>query len=163
MASADLAAFRVRQVVDYGYVDDDRNTDNAWVETKVCLFHCNNPDEQGVLDHIRAYEDSGVPANAGDVKWHTLGFAATGEVTNLDVIWTSHRDWIRDVGEKLLGSDNFKFMMKDSVGKFVTRAGVLDSLAPEKPVIKSAAGKQAYPNMQLACCAPVVRFSLAVS
>ena len=23
-----------------GYVDDPRNTDNAWIETSACLFHC---------------------------------------------------------------------------------------------------------------------------
>ena len=34
-----------------GYVDDPRNTDNAWIETTAVHFHCN--DEQAAEREVR--------------------------------------------------------------------------------------------------------------
>mmetsp|Transcript_27665 Transcript_27665/g.84338 ORF Transcript_27665/g.84338 Transcript_27665/m.84338 type:complete len:274 (-) Transcript_27665:617-1438(-) len=48
-----------------GYVDDPRNTDNAWMETVAMHFHC--PDELGEMLTLAAGDD------ACDVKWLEVG------------------------------------------------------------------------------------------
>lgn len=67
-----------------GYVDDPRNTDNAWIETSVVNFHDKNGDG---LSHI--------PLTAGDdacrVKWLSID-------RPLD-LYASHVDFVRKVCE----------------------------------------------------------------
>lgn len=47
-----------------GYVDDPRNTDNAWMETVVYNFH----DSDGILDNA----DFKAGDDAAEVKWITV-------------------------------------------------------------------------------------------
>ncbi|KAK7049779.1 NUDIX domain [Halocaridina rubra] len=69
-----------------GYVDDPRNTDNAWMETVAYNFHELN--ENGVLHQLqlRAGDD------AQAVKWQDIS-------GDLD-LYASHRDFIQKVAEK---------------------------------------------------------------
>jgi ADP-ribose pyrophosphatase YjhB (NUDIX family) len=53
--------FSSGQVVYRGYVDDPRNTDNAWMETTAFHFHCDA--EMGALLPLHAGDD------AADVTW----------------------------------------------------------------------------------------------
>ncbi|KAM6441083.1 ADP-ribose pyrophosphatase, mitochondrial isoform 2-T2 [Liasis olivaceus] len=68
-----------------GYVDDPRNTDNAWMETEAVNYH----DESGeAMDnlHLEAGDD------AGKVKWVDIGEKLT--------LYASHSDFVRLVAEK---------------------------------------------------------------
>ncbi|XP_044285329.1 ADP-ribose pyrophosphatase, mitochondrial isoform X2 [Varanus komodoensis] len=72
-------------VVYKGYVDDPRNTDNAWMETEAVNYH----DESGeVMDnlHLEAGDD------AGKVKWI--------DISEKLKLYASHVDFIRLVAEK---------------------------------------------------------------
>ncbi|XP_063165920.1 ADP-ribose pyrophosphatase, mitochondrial isoform X2 [Candoia aspera] len=68
-----------------GYVDDPRNTDNAWMETEAVNYH----DESGeAMDnlHLEAGDD------AGKVKWVDVSEKLT--------LYASHSDFVRLVTEK---------------------------------------------------------------
>nr|XP_056711555.1 ADP-ribose pyrophosphatase, mitochondrial [Euleptes europaea] len=72
-------------VVYKGYVDDPRNTDNAWMETEAVNYH----DESGeTMDnlHLEAGDD------AGKVKWVDIGEKLK--------LYASHADFVRMVAEK---------------------------------------------------------------
>jgi ADP-ribose pyrophosphatase len=75
--------FSSGQVVYRGYVDDPRNTDNAWMETTAFHFHCS--DELGKL----------LPLNAGDdaskVKW----LSVDGEDAQDLTLYANHGVFIR--------------------------------------------------------------------
>ena len=84
--------FSSGQVVYRGYVDDPRNTDNAWMETTAFHFHCDA--EMGAL----------LPLHAGD---------DAAEVTWLDVddanelyfnLYASHKQWVDKVAATLKAS-----------------------------------------------------------
>ena len=68
-----------------GYVDDPRNTDNAWMETCALHFHCS--DELGALLPLEAGDD------AVGVKWVTI----TPDLK----LYASHRDWVHTVEAKM--------------------------------------------------------------
>jgi ADP-ribose pyrophosphatase len=81
--------FSSGQIVYRGYVDDPRNTDNAWMETTAFHFHCDA--EMGAL----------LPLHAGD---------DAAEVTWLDVdeaderyagLYASHKEWVDKVAATL--------------------------------------------------------------
>uniref|UniRef100_A0A7E4VEJ4 Nudix hydrolase domain-containing protein n=1 Tax=Panagrellus redivivus TaxID=6233 RepID=A0A7E4VEJ4_PANRE len=63
-----------------GYVDDPRNTDNAWMETSVVNFH----DREGVLEHVEF--KAGDDATA--VRWVTLNRQKP------ENLYASHEDFI---------------------------------------------------------------------
>lgn len=63
-----------------GYVDDPRNTDNAWIETVVVNFHDNNGDIM-----------SRVPLQAGDDAESVRWLAIEGKLE----LYASHYDFIR--------------------------------------------------------------------
>lgn len=65
-----------------GYVDDPRNTDNAWMETVVMHFHCDN--EMGELLNLHAGDD------AADVCWMDVD-ESNKMYANL---YASHKDFI---------------------------------------------------------------------
>ncbi|XP_028599721.2 ADP-ribose pyrophosphatase, mitochondrial isoform X1 [Podarcis muralis] len=72
-------------VVYKGYVDDPRNTDNAWMETEAVNYH----DETGeVMEnlHLEAGDD------AGKVKWVDIGEKLK--------LYASHADFVKLVAEK---------------------------------------------------------------
>ena len=73
------------EVVYRGYVDDPRNTDNAWMETAAMHFHCSA--ELGALMPLEAGDD------AGQVKWVTIDDSLT--------LYASHRDWVEVVAASM--------------------------------------------------------------
>ena len=68
-----------------GYVDDPRNTDNAWMETTAFHFHCTEALARRMP--LRAGTD------AGDVMWLDVD-ANDPKFANL---YASHREWVEDV------------------------------------------------------------------
>ena len=74
-------------VVYKGYVDEPRNTDNAWIETAVFHMHC--PAEIGTL----------LPLNAGDDAVGVRWFDIDTENPNL---YPPHRGWVGKVAAELL-------------------------------------------------------------
>ena len=69
-----------------GYVDDPRNTDNAWMETAAFNFHDENDDTIGNID-LKAGDD------AKGVKWIDVS-------SELD-LYASHSDFIIKTAQKL--------------------------------------------------------------
>lgn len=85
--SAILDAFFASGTVIYqGYVDDPRNTDNAWMETLAMSFHDDTGDQVGQLN-LEAGDD------AAKVKWT--------EIDSSLELYASHSEIIRQVVEKL--------------------------------------------------------------
>jgi len=66
-----------------GYVDDPRNTDNAWMETQAYNFH----DEIGKLDFVKL--EAGDDAAA--VKWT--------DISSDLALYASHKDFIEKVAK----------------------------------------------------------------
>lgn len=69
-----------------GYVDDPRNTDNAWMETAAMNFHDETGDQVGKLN-LEAGDD------AAKVKW--------SEVDSSSKLYASHSEIIKAVVERL--------------------------------------------------------------
>lgn len=72
-----------------GYVDDPRNTDNAWMETTAFHFHCTDALARRLP--LRAGDD------AGDVMWLDVD-PANAKFANL---YASHRVWVEDAATSL--------------------------------------------------------------
>ncbi|ETE66064.1 ADP-ribose pyrophosphatase, mitochondrial [Ophiophagus hannah] len=68
-----------------GYVDDPRNTDNAWMETEAVNYHDESGEAMKNL-HLEAGDD------AGKVKWVDISENLT--------LYASHSDFVRLVAEK---------------------------------------------------------------
>ncbi|XP_034296342.1 ADP-ribose pyrophosphatase, mitochondrial [Pantherophis guttatus] len=68
-----------------GYVDDPRNTDNAWMETEAINYHDESGEAMKNL-HLEAGDD------AGKVKWVDISEKLT--------LYASHSDFLRRVAEK---------------------------------------------------------------
>ena len=77
--------FRAGEVVFQGYVDDPRNTDNAWMETCAIHFHCS--DELGKLLALEAGDDD------TSVKWIPIS-------PDLK-LYANHKDWIDVVAKTM--------------------------------------------------------------
>lgn len=77
-----------------GYVDDPRNTDNAWIETTAINFH----DVAGEYTDELALEGRD---DAEDVKWIDI-------VEKMD-IYESHRDIIERVHEEITNKENVDY------------------------------------------------------
>ena len=71
-----------------GYVDDPRNTDNAWLETTAFHFHCSL--ELGALLPLGAGEDS------TRVTWLDVNPLSEPRYANL---YASHRDWVDKIAD----------------------------------------------------------------
>ncbi|XP_050304005.1 ADP-ribose pyrophosphatase, mitochondrial isoform X2 [Anthonomus grandis grandis] len=69
-----------------GYVDDPRNTDNAWMETVAVNFHDDNGQHVGKFD-LRAGDD------AANVKWMDIDRSLA--------LYASHSELVKTVVEKL--------------------------------------------------------------
>lgn len=78
--------FKGGEVVYRGYVDDPRNTDNAWMETVAFNFHDGTGEEVGQLP-LQAGDD------AGAIKWMKL----SSEVN----LYASHKEFVEKVVQKL--------------------------------------------------------------
>ena len=74
--------FATGQVVYRGYVDDPRNTDNAWMETTAFHFHCNA--ELGAMLPLHAGDD------AAAVRWLDVD-PTQPDYNNL---YASHKLWV---------------------------------------------------------------------
>ena len=82
--------FRDGRVVYRGYVDDPRNTDNAWMETTAFHFHC-GPELGGMLQ-----------LNAGDDASKAMWLDVDPEKEPKYVyLYASHREWVDRVAECL--------------------------------------------------------------
>lgn len=73
------------RVVYRGYVDDPRNTDNAWMETTAFHFHCSK--ELGAMLPLEAGDD------ASHVKWVTIDASTK--------LYASHLQWVETVVQSL--------------------------------------------------------------
>ena len=73
-----------------GYVDDPRNTDNAWMETTALHFHCN--DECARFLQLRAGD------NAQGVQWIDIDQTSDTYIG----LYASHRDWVDQVARVML-------------------------------------------------------------
>ena len=82
--------FKTGKVVYEGYVDDPRNTDNAWLETTAEAFHC---DRQ--LGSLLQLGDEG----GRKVIWLDVNLAEAPRYANF---YASHRQWVDRVAERLL-------------------------------------------------------------
>ena len=87
-----IRLFSSGQVVYRGYVDDPRNTDNAWMETTAFHFHCDA--EMGRLLHLHAGDD------AAEVSW--LDVDDTNKLY-FD-LYASHKQWVDMVAAMLKAS-----------------------------------------------------------
>jgi len=81
--------FSSGQVVYRGYVDDPRNTDNAWMETTAFHFHCDP--ELGALLPLHAGDD------AADVTWLDVDEADE----RYENLYASHKQWVDQVAATL--------------------------------------------------------------
>ena len=89
---SDLAhLFQQKNEIYKGYVDDPRNTDNAWMETQVFWFQC--PPALG----------NAIPLHAGDdaakVRWVTIYDTNTNTPASLQ-LYASHASFVHRVVEK---------------------------------------------------------------
>ena len=85
--------FASGEVVYRGYVDDPRNTDNAWMESAVFHFHCTP--ELGKLLPLEAGDD------AASVKWLDVD-DSNATFANL---YASHKDFVKKAVEAMEGRD----------------------------------------------------------
>ena len=81
--------FKKGRQVYRGYVDDPRNTDNAWMETTAFHFHCD--DKMGALLPMNAGDD------AADVTWLDVDNAEPRYVK----LYASHKQWVDKVAAEL--------------------------------------------------------------
>jgi ADP-ribose pyrophosphatase len=70
---------------DQRYVDDPRNTDNAWMETVAVQFHC--PLDLGSALVLEAADD------AANVRWIQI----ENDDGSLPNLYASHQDFVREV------------------------------------------------------------------
>lgn len=75
-------------VIFKGYVDDPRNTDNAWIETTAFHFHCGH--ELGRLLPLEAGDD------AAAVRWFDLGNDSANK------LYPPHRGWIGQLAAQMI-------------------------------------------------------------
>jgi hypothetical protein len=76
------------ELVSRGYVDDPRNTDNAWMETSVFHFHCSN--ELGKL----------LPLHAGDDAAAVMWLDIDPTEPKFNHLYASHKDFINRAVEQ---------------------------------------------------------------
>ena len=77
-----------------GYIDDPRNTDNAWTETTACHFHCS--DQLGAQLKLRSGDD------AGALKWLNVDSEAMQQDAYRD-LYGAHRSLIERAVRYLQG------------------------------------------------------------
>ena len=77
------------KVVYRGYVDDPRNTDNAWMETTAFHFHCEP--ELGAMLPLHAGDD------AAEVMWLDIDV----DDPKYAHLYASHREWVDEIAAGL--------------------------------------------------------------
>ena len=83
------ALFAGGKVVYRGYVDDPRNTDNAWMETTAFHFHCS------------AELAPMLPLRAGDDAAHVTWLRVHADEPRYANLYASHREWVDSVAAAL--------------------------------------------------------------
>jgi len=73
------------ELVYKGYVDDPRNTDNAWMETSAFHFHCSK--ELGAL----------LPLNAGDDAANVTWLDVSDNNPKYKNLYADHKKWVDQV------------------------------------------------------------------
>ena len=81
--------FASGRVVYRGYVDDPRNTDNAWIETTAFHYHCNM--ELGQMMPLKAGDD------AADVMWLNVD----DDEPKYKHLHASHREWVDQIRDEM--------------------------------------------------------------
>jgi ADP-ribose pyrophosphatase len=101
--SAVTELFSNGKIVYQGYVDDPRNTDNAWMETTAFHFHCS--EELGNKIPLRAGDD------ANDVTWLDVSREEPRYVN----LYASHRQWVDQIAKMMRaeGADQISKRMKE--------------------------------------------------
>lgn len=84
--------FSSGQVVYRGYVDDPRNTDNAWIETTAFHFHCDA--EMGAL----------LPLHAGDDAANVIWLDVDNADERYNNLYASHKQWVDQVAATLMAA-----------------------------------------------------------
>ena len=86
-----------------GYVDDPRNTDNAWMETVVMHFH-DESGEKVISCHFRAspvrkttFQVAQFPLQAGDDAVAICWMELSSEIN----LYASHRDFVKTTAHRL--------------------------------------------------------------
>ena len=77
------------EVVYRGYVDDPRNTDNAWMESTVFHFHC------------RPQLGRMLPLHAGDDAKAVMWLTVNESEPRYKRLYASHKDWVDSVHKRL--------------------------------------------------------------
>lgn len=75
------------QVIYRGYVDDPRNTDNAWMETTAYHFHCS--------DELARF----LPLHAGDDAAAVTWLDVDESNENYSNLYASHKEWVNSVAQ----------------------------------------------------------------
>ena len=86
--------FRQGSQIYRGYIDDPRNTDNAWTETTAFHFHCSM--------HLGAHLQLRSGDRAQDVKWLEVDSEGMQQESYLD-LYGAHRALIERAVRKLQG------------------------------------------------------------
>ena len=81
--------FEGGSVVYQGYVDDPRNTDNAWIETTAFHFHCD--DTVGTKIKLKSGDD------AQAVMWLSIDKS----IKEYQELYASHREWVDGIARRL--------------------------------------------------------------
>jgi len=76
-----------------GYVDDPRNTDNAWMESKVMHFHCSPELGEMLPLNIKKTKDK-KKEKGGQVGWIDCSKSAEPRYANM---YGSHMDWVEGI------------------------------------------------------------------
>ena len=84
------ALFKEGATIYAGYVDDPRNTDNAWMESVAVHFHC--PDELGQRLQLRGGDD------ATKAAWIDVDPIGEPRYASL---YASHREWVDQVDQAM--------------------------------------------------------------
>ena len=104
-----------------GYVDDPRNTDNAWLETTAYHFHCSRelgallplnkappaltPDLKQKLEQVRS-SAGGMPSQLAErLGLNQIFWIDVEEVLRDNDFYASHRDWIVAVHQRIKNLD----------------------------------------------------------
>ena len=104
-------------VVYRGYVDDPRTTDNAWIETTACHFHC--LPEVGDRLHLSAGD------GARRVSWIDINPASEPRYANL---YASHREWVDRVAEMFAPHERARSPY--AFGRYLPRVQLSDEEVP---------------------------------
>jgi hypothetical protein len=139
LSGVDLKSAKPSSIVYKGYVDDARNTDNAWMETTVCHLHFTamvdlkqTGDQQ--LVSPRSSSGSAKPsrkdaAQLFEVRWVAVSKDGKFELPHDKTLYPPHAEWIQYVAKKLLNDGSFQYLMHEAVPELLVRPRVAQTLS----------------------------------